>query len=46
MTPAVAVDGVGAVDTPAPPVAEVYHNNPVPVAVNAVAIQTFLILIF
>ena len=30
--------GVGAVALPVPPVAAVYHNNPVPVAVNAVAV--------
>jgi len=31
---AVAVDGVGAVVLPVPPVAAVYHNKSVPVAVN------------
>ena len=36
--PAVAVDGVGAVAEPVPPVAVVYHSNPVPVAVSAVAV--------
>ena len=35
--PAVAVDGVGAVALPVPPVAVVYHNNAVPVAVNGTA---------
>ena len=35
--PAVAVDGVGAVALPVPPVAVVYHNNAVPVAVNGAA---------
>ena len=37
MLPAVAVDGVGAVATPVPPVAVVYHNNAVPVAVKGTA---------
>ena len=36
--PAVAVDGVGAVALPVPPVATVYHSRLVPVAVNAVAV--------
>ena len=36
--PAVVVDGVGAVALPVPPVAVVYHNKPVPPAVNAVAV--------
>ena len=36
--PAVAVDGIGAVAVPVPPVAVVYHSNPVPVAVSAVAV--------
>ena len=35
--PAVEVDGVGAVALPVPPVAVVYHNNAVPVAVNGTA---------
>ena len=36
--PGVAVDGVGAVALPVPPVAVVYHNNPVPVAVSGTAV--------
>ena len=36
--PAVVVDGVGAVALPVPPVAAVYHNKPVPVAVNGTAV--------
>ena len=36
--PAVAVDGVGAVADPFPPVAAVYHNRFVPVADNADAV--------
>jgi hypothetical protein len=36
--PAVAVAGVGAVALPVPPVAVVYHNNPVPVAVRGTAV--------
>ncbi len=36
--PIVVVDGVGAIALPTPPVAAVYHNNPVPVAVSAVAV--------
>ena len=36
--PAVAVDGTGAEALPVPPVAVVYQSNPVPVAVNAVAV--------
>ena len=36
--PAVEVDGVGAVALPVPPVAVVYHNNAVPVAVNGTAV--------
>ena len=36
--PAVAVDGVGAVADPVPPVAAVYHNKLVPVADNADAV--------
>jgi hypothetical protein len=35
--PDAAVEGVGAVALPVPPVAVVYHNSPVPVAVRAVA---------
>ena len=35
--PGLAVDGVGAVVLPVPPVAVVYHNNAVPVAVNGAA---------
>ena len=35
---AVVVIGVGAVVLPVPPVSVVYHNRPVPVAVNAVAV--------
>ena len=33
------VEGVGAVLLPVPPVATVYHNKPVPVAVKAVAVD-------
>jgi hypothetical protein len=36
--PGVAVEGVGAVMLPVPPVAVVYHNNPVPVAVSGAAV--------
>ena len=36
--PDVTVEGVGAVMLPVPPVAVVYHNNPVPVAVRGVAV--------
>ena len=36
--PAVVVDGVRAVEEPVPPVATVYHNKFVPVAVSAVAV--------
>jgi hypothetical protein len=36
--PVVAVEGVGAVVLPVPPVAVVYHNNPVPVAVSGAAV--------
>ena len=36
--PDVAVEGVGAVTLPVPPVAVVYHNSPVPVAVRGVAV--------
>ena len=35
--PVVEVDGVGAVDEPAPPVGTVYHNKFDPVAVNWLA---------
>ena len=35
--PTVPVDGVGAMDEPVPPVAAVYHNKPVPVAVKGTA---------
>ena len=38
VVPAVAVEGVGAVALPVPPVATVYHNRLVPVAVNGVAV--------
>ena len=38
MVPAVTVPGIGAVETPVPPVAVVNHIKPVPVAVNAVAV--------
>ena len=38
MFPAVAVDGVGAVALPVPPVAVVYHNRFVPVAVSGIAV--------
>jgi hypothetical protein len=37
--PAVVVEGVGAVVLPVPPVAVVYHNSPVPVAVRALAVS-------
>ena len=33
-----AVDGVGAVALPVPPLAAVYHNKPVPVAVSGEAV--------
>jgi hypothetical protein len=36
--PEAAVEGVGAVVLPVPPVAVVYHNSPVPVAVSAAAV--------
>jgi hypothetical protein len=36
--PLVAVDGVGAVALPVPPLTVVYHNRLLPVAVNAVAV--------
>ena len=36
--PAVVVNGVGAVRLPVPPDAAVYHNKPVPVAVNTDAV--------
>jgi hypothetical protein len=36
--PVPAVEGVGAVELPVPPVAVVYHNNPVPVAVSGAAV--------
>ena len=36
--PAAEVEGTGAVAFPVPPVATVYHNRFVPVAVNAVAV--------
>ena len=36
--PTAVVDGVSAVALPVPPVAAVYHNKFVPVAVNAVAV--------
>jgi hypothetical protein len=36
--PDTAVEGVGAVVLPVPPVAVVYHNSPVPVAVSAAAV--------
>ena len=39
--PGVAVLGVGAVALPIPPVATVYHNRPVPVAVRAVAVAVW-----
>ena len=38
MLPTVAVEGVGAVEDPVPPVAAVYHKRFVPVAVNGVAV--------
>ena len=38
MVPAVAVEGVGAVALPVPPVETVYHNKLLPVAVNANAV--------
>jgi hypothetical protein len=36
--PTIAVEGIGAVELPILPVAAVYHNRLVPVAVNAVAV--------
>jgi hypothetical protein len=39
--PTVAVDGVGAVAVPVPPVAVVYHNKFVPVAVSAIAVAAW-----
>jgi hypothetical protein len=39
--PAVAVEGVGAVRLPVPPVAVVYHNSPVPVAVRGAAVAVW-----
>ena len=38
MLPTVADDGVGAVAVPVPPVAVVYHNRFIPVAVSAVVV--------
>ena len=38
MLPDAAVEGVGAVALPVPPVATVYHNSPVPVAVRGAAV--------
>ena len=38
MLPAAVVIGVGAVAEPVPPIGVVYHNNPVPVALNAEAV--------
>ena len=38
MLPTAAVEGVGAVDEPVPPVAVVYHNKPLPVAVSGEAV--------
>ena len=37
--PDVAVEGVGAITLPVPPVAVVYHNSPVPVAVREAAVS-------
>jgi hypothetical protein len=37
--PAVVVEGVGAITLPVPPVAVVYHNSPVPVAVSEAAVS-------
>ena len=37
--PVVAVEGVGAVALPVPPVAVVYHNRFVPVAVSGTAVE-------
>jgi hypothetical protein len=37
--PEATVEGVGAVTLPVPPVAVVYHNNPVPVAVRGTAVS-------
>ena len=39
--PDVAVDGVGAVEFPVPPVEVVYHNNPLPVAERGLAIASW-----
>ena len=36
--PGVVVDGVGAVELPVPPVAEVYHCKLVPLAVSGLAV--------
>jgi hypothetical protein len=38
VVPTEVVLGVGSVADPVPPVADVYHNNPVPIALNAVAV--------
>ena len=38
MLPTVTVEGVGAVADPVPPVATVYHNKFVPVAVSGTAV--------
>jgi hypothetical protein len=39
--PGVVVEGVGAITLPVPPVAVVYHNSPVPVAVREAAVSSW-----
>ena len=39
VVPTVAVEGIGAVALPIPPVATVYHNRLLPVAVKAMAVE-------
>ena len=39
VVPTVVVEGVGAVALPTPPVATVYHNRLLPVAVKAMAVE-------
>ena len=39
VVPTVAVEGIGAVALPTPPVAAVYHNRLLPVAVKAMAVK-------
>jgi hypothetical protein len=40
VVPGVVVEGVGAITLPVPPVAVVYHNSPVPVAVREAAVSS------